>query len=291
MVATILTVWMLRNELTPLWRWLLPAFFTLTLLAAGRVAQREREPLAAATFLAGAVLAMAPCMLALLAELHCFATPAANVKQLFPETFTNQQVLAALAAALAVSVVGLRRLKMTGFAWTTAALAAAGYVSLLLCCNWLDQKPEIQALWCLPLTALEPVALALERRGRVRWTLPFHLLALLALVVGLDVIALDGPTLKMLGVEGARWAFFDESRLKAFSIVLNGCLFLGLMLLTERAASLDLPTPPRPATVTNPGLASTSARRASSSSRPTNVEVIDGSRAADLLACSPSAAT
>jgi hypothetical protein len=231
---------MLRNELTPLWRWLLPAFFTLTLLAAGRVAQREREPLAAATFLAGAVLAMAPCMLALLAELHCFATPAANVKQLFPETFTNQQVLAALAAALAVSVVGLRRLKMTGFAWTTAALAAAGYVSLLLCCNWLDQKPEIQALWCLPLTALEPVALALERRGRVRWTPPFHLVALLALVLGLDVIALNGPTLKLLGVDGARWPYFDHQRLESFSVVLNGLLFLGLMLLTERAASLDL---------------------------------------------------
>jgi serine/threonine-protein kinase len=239
-VATILTVWMLRNELTPLWRWLLPAFITLTLLLAGRAAQREREPLAAATFLAGAVLAMAPCMLALLAELHCFATPSANVKQLFPETFTNQQVLAALTAALAVSVVGLRRLKMTGFAWTTAALAAAGYVSLLLCFNWLDKKPEIQALWCLPLTALEPVALALERRGRVRWTPPFHLVALLALVLGLDVIALNGPTLKLLGVDGARWPYFDHQRLDSFSMVLNGLFFLGLMLLTERAASLDL---------------------------------------------------
>jgi len=40
---------------------------------------------------------------------------------------------------------------------------------------------------------MEPVALVLERKGRVRWTLPFHLLALLALVVGLDVIALNDP--------------------------------------------------------------------------------------------------
>jgi serine/threonine protein kinase len=239
-VATVLTVWMLRNELGPTWRWVLPAYFTAMLLLAGHAARREREPLAAATFLAGAALAIAPCALALLAELHVFAKPPAAVKQLFAGTFTNQQVLAASGVALAVSGFGLWRLKMTGFAWTTAALAAASYVSLLLCFNWLDKKPEIQALWCLPLVAMEPVALMLERKGRVRWTLPFHLMALLALVVGLDVIALNGPTLKMLGVDGTRWPYFDSQRLDAFSIVLNGLLFLLLMLLTERAASLDL---------------------------------------------------
>jgi hypothetical protein len=239
-VATVLTVWMLRKELGPTWRWILPTYFTLTLLLAGHTARRQREPLAAATFLAGAVLAIAPCMLALLAELHVFAMPAQNVKQLFHEMFTNQQVLAASFTALAVSVFSLWRLKMTGFAWTTATLAAASYVGLLLCFNWLDKKPEIQALWCLPLAAMEPVALLLERKGRVRWTLPFHLVALLALVVGLDVIALNGPTLKMLGVDGARWTYFDHQRLDAFSIVLNGLFFLVLMLLTERAASLDL---------------------------------------------------
>jgi serine/threonine protein kinase len=239
-VATVLTVWMLRNELGPTWRWILPTYFTLTLLLAGHAARREREPLAAATFLAGAVLAIAPCMLALLAELHFFAAPPPGVKQLFAGTFTNQQVLAASFTALAVSVFSLGRLRMTGFAWTTAALAAISYVSLLLCFNWLDKKPEIQALWCLPLAAMEPVALVLERKGRVRWTLPFHLVALLAFVVGLDVIALNGPTLKMLGVDGARWPYFDHQRLDAFSIVLNGFFFLVLMLVTERAASLDL---------------------------------------------------
>jgi serine/threonine protein kinase len=239
-VATVLTVWMLRPELGPVWRWALPAFFTLTLLLAGQAARRLREPLAAATFLAGALLAMAPCMLALLAELHLFATPAAGVKPLFPGTFSNQQVLAASVTALAVSVFSLRRLKMTGFAWTTAVLATTSYLGLLLCFNWLDQKIEIQALWCLPLAAMEPVALVLERKGRVRWTLPFHLVALLTVVLGLDVIALNGPTLQMLGVDGARWPYFDHDRLNAFSIVLNGLFFLALMLITERAASLDL---------------------------------------------------
>jgi hypothetical protein len=239
-VATVLTVWMLRDDLAPLWRWLLPSYFTAMLLLAGHAARREREPLAAATFLAGAAMAIAPCTLALLAELHIFASPSPGVKQLFEGTFTNQQVLAASCTALAVSVFGLWRLKMTGFAWTTATLGAISYISWLFLFNWLDRKPEIKALWCLPLVGLEPVALLLERRGRVRWTLPFHLVALVTLVIGLDVIALNGPTLKMLGVDGARWPYFDQQRLEAFSIALNGLFFLALMLLTERTASLDL---------------------------------------------------
>ena len=239
-VATVLMVWWLRDDLAPPWRWLLPTYLTTMLLLAGQAARREHEPLAAATFLAGAALAIAPCALALLAELHIFAAAPPHVKQLFAGIFTNQQVLAASCTALAVSVFGLWRLKMTGFAWTTATLGAASYVSLLLLFNWIDKKPEIQALWCLPLVALEPVALMLERKGRVRWTVPFHLVALLALVIGLDVIALKGPTLTMLGVNGERWPYFDQERLKAFSFVLNGLGFLLLMLFTERARSLDL---------------------------------------------------
>jgi len=239
-VATVLTVWMLRDELGPPWRWLLPTYLTATLLLAGQAARRERETLAAATFLAGAALAIAPCTLSLLAELGAFATPPEHVTQLFATTFTNQQVLAASLTALAVSVFGLRRLKMTGFAWTTATLATASYVSLLLCFNWLDQKPETKALWCLPLAVMETVALVLERKGRVRWTMPFHLVALLAVVLGLDVIALNGPTLKMLGVTAERWPYFDHERQQALSFVLNGMFFLALMLATERSASLDL---------------------------------------------------
>ncbi len=239
-VATVLTVWMLRNELSPPWRWILPTCFTAVLSVAGWRARREKESLAAATFLAGAALAVAPCMLALLAQARVFATAPPQVTQLFAGSFTNQQVLAASVTALAVSALCLWRLKLTGFAWTTAVLTGASYLSLLLLFNWLEQKPETQALWCLPLVAAEPVALALERQGRVRWTLPFHLVALLALVAGLDIIALNGPTLKMLGVPDSLWDYFDTARLNAFSVVLNGLLFLALMLMTERSASLDL---------------------------------------------------
>lgn len=215
-------------------------FFTMTLLLAGHFARRWKENLAAATFLAGAALAIAPATLALLAELQVLATVPQGITQLFPKTFTNHQILAASVTALCVSTFGLWRLKMTGFAWTTATLAATSYVSLLLPFNWLEQKPEIMALWCLPLAALEVVALGFERAGRVRWTMPFHLIALAAIVIGLDVMALNGPTLAMLGVTEEQWSYFDDERLKAFSIVLNGIVFLILMLLAERAPSLDL---------------------------------------------------
>jgi serine/threonine protein kinase len=239
-VANVLTVWMLRDELEAPWRWVLPVFFTAALLIAGHFARRWKENLPAATFLAGAALAIAPATLALLAELRLLATAPQGITQLFEGTFTNQQVLAASVTALCVSGFGLRQLKMTGFAWTTATLAAASYVSLLLQFNWLEQKPEIMALWCLPLGALEFVALAFERAGRVRWTMPFHLIALAAIVIGLDVLALNGPTLKMLGVTREQWSYFDEDRQKAFSIVLNGVVFLVLMMFAERAPSLDL---------------------------------------------------
>jgi hypothetical protein len=89
-------------------------------------------------------------------------------------------------------------------------------------------------------------SLVLEQKGRVRWTLPFHLVALVTLVGCLDVIALQGPTLKMLGVGLERLPYFDEhgdlelSRLKTLSLVINGLLFLSLMLTSEKSSSLDL---------------------------------------------------
>jgi hypothetical protein len=87
---------------------------------------------------------------------------------------------------------------------------------------------------------MESAALILERKGRVRWTMPFHLVALVVLVCGLDTIALKGPTLEMLGVTSVLGPYFEHQRLIALSVLMNGLLFLGLMLTTERTASLDL---------------------------------------------------
>ena len=70
--------------------------------------------------------------------------------------------------------------------------------------------------------------------------MPFHLIAVSALVIGLDVMAFDGPTLEMLGVTHEWWQYIDPGRQQAFSVVFNGLVFLALMLMAERSASLDL---------------------------------------------------
>lgn len=238
-VSTVLAVWMLRQELTPLWQWLLPTCFTGGLAVAGYFAKRDGDILAGATFLAGATLALAPCLLSWLGALQILAFATPGVSQLFPD-FSNQQVLASSMLALAGSTACLWRFKMTAFAWTTCILLTATYLSWLLMFNWLERAPEVQALWCLPLVALEGPALLLEKRGRVRWTMPFHLVAGGALIGCLDVLAFYGPTLHMLGMEGSHVPYFNENRQLAFSFALNGLLFIALMLLAERSRSLDL---------------------------------------------------
>lgn len=129
---------------------------------------------------------------------------------------------------------------MTGFAWTTAVLGTLSYWSFLLCQNWLDQKPEIMALWMLPLVGLAAVGLEFERRGKVRWATPFDWISLAALIVCLDVMASYGPTLKMLGFTEERFPFFVSDRQSYLSVAANGYLFLALMMWTERSRSLDL---------------------------------------------------
>ena len=104
-------------------------------------------------------------------------------------------MLAACLTGFVLSLFALTHLRMTGFAWTTCVLGVASYVSVLLQLNWLGKEPEIRALWLLPLTGFSIIALAFEKVGRVRWALPFHLVALLVLVGALDVMAGNGPTL------------------------------------------------------------------------------------------------
>ena len=43
-----------------------------------------------------------------------------------------------------------------------------------------------------------------------------------------------------LSIRPDLWPYFDHERQQAFSVLLNGMIFLALMLLTERSASLDL---------------------------------------------------
>ncbi|HWN97610.1 MAG TPA: serine/threonine-protein kinase [Methylomirabilota bacterium] len=239
-IAAGLLVWLVRAEVSPALRWLLPLFGTSALLGVGLLAQSRREPLAAGAFLAGAVLSLVPTVLSFTAEFHLWATAPEQTKQLFGQTFTNQQVLAACVTGFALSVFALARLRMTGFAWTSCVLGALAYVSALLQFNWLGRDAEIQALWLMPLVGFSFVALAFERAGRVRWALPYHLVALLVLIVALDVIATAGPTLKMLGLNASASPFFNGDRLHYLSLALNGLFFLALMFATENSRSLDL---------------------------------------------------
>lgn len=237
-VAAVLLVWLAREDLSSALRWLAPVTATLSLLGVGVVAERRREKLAAASFLAGAALSLVPTVLSLLAEFGWLGVPRAPATQLFGEAFTNQQFLAACLAAFLVSAGALARLRLTGFAWTSAVLGVATYLALWLDQGWLDWRPYKQALVCLPLLAAVPVALAFERAGRVRWSSPYHWIGLLTLLGAGGVIAWEGPTLELLGV--APGGYFDAERLRDLSLALNGGLFLGLMFLTERASSLDL---------------------------------------------------
>jgi serine/threonine protein kinase len=238
-ISAVLTVWLARKELPAPWLWLAPLAGTVWLIGAGLLGSRRREPLASASFLAGAVLSLVPTLLAVLNEISLLSARPAAVKQLLTD-FSNAQILAASATALGLSVLAWTRLRMTGFAWTTAVLAALTYWTGLLCVNWLDQKPEIMAFWLLPLTGLEAAGLVCERKGRVRWAWPFHLVAFLVLVVALDIIALQGPTFALFGIHENAFAYLTSERQRYFSLAANGYLFLALMLITEQAKSLDL---------------------------------------------------
>ena len=179
-------------------------------------------------------------MLALLAESGAFGVPAKNVQQLFPDTFTNNQVLVSCSVALSLSVVALTRLRMTGFAWTTCLLGVLSYIGVLLQFNWLGRDPEIKALWTLPLVAFACLALAFEKVGRVRWALPFHLVALLVMIVALDCMAHAGPTFAMLGLKQSFSPMLRRRAPEIFFLCVQRRFVFGLMLITENARSLDL---------------------------------------------------
>ncbi len=237
-VASSLLVWFIREDLDSLWRWSIPAGESLALLAIGIAAHRRNDALAAGAFLSAAVLATVPSALSLLSEMGLFSSRPDDITQLMIEPYSNAQVLTSCALALGISIFALARLRLTGFAWTTAFLATGSYLSLLTLFDWLGKDPEIQAVMALPLVALIFLGLEFERRRFIRWALPFEAVAFVALILGLDVMAMRGPTLDMIGVPET--PFFDEDRLLTLSLVLNGLVFAALMFASETARSLDL---------------------------------------------------
>ncbi|MBL9126826.1 MAG: serine/threonine protein kinase, partial [Verrucomicrobiales bacterium] len=237
-VASVRWVWTAREVGTGIWGWGPPVVATGLLLGAGGWAERRRESLAAASFLAAGALSLAPALLAVLKALGWWNVSGTGVTQFLGTAYSNEQACLDCAGALGVSVWALARLRMTGFAWTCAALGIGTYVFGWMTRGWLDWAPYRQGLACLPLVAMEAVALGFERIGRVRWSFPFHVAALGALVGSLGVMAYDGPTLAVWGVPVG--AYFTEDRLRAFSFAANGLVYLGLTIVAERSRSLDL---------------------------------------------------
>ncbi len=235
-VSVALLVWLGRDALGPTLRFAIPLSGFVLLLVFGGLLQLRRQVETAAVLLAGAVLCALPAVLATVSELAILAERPDGAGQLLPEPYSNHQVLVACAAAAALSIVAFAGLRYTALAWTTADLLVLTWIAWRITRGWLDAAPEIRALECLPLLAFVIPGLWFERVGRVRWAFPFHAVALITLVIGLDVIAEHGTTLRMLGL----FIELDEGRSESFSIALNGLLFIALMVRFERSASLDL---------------------------------------------------
>lgn len=235
-VGIVLLVWLGRSELSSVQRWLLPCVGWMCLLAAGWWAHKRKDVLASASFLAGAILATVPALLAILSEASWLASRPKGISQLLPPPYSNHQLALASLAALTFSALAHWFIRLTAFAWTTAFTSTATFLSVLIVFGWLDEPPEDKALWCLPLLLAELCAQRFEKVRQFRWALPFHLIALLTLVLAFDVMAFAGPTLQMIGLE----SWFKEPSLIPFSLAANGVLMFVLMIFMETSSSLDL---------------------------------------------------
>ncbi|MHC4338612.1 MAG: serine/threonine-protein kinase [Planctomycetota bacterium] len=236
-VGAALFVWFAPEELPVTERWAIPAACFAALFLAGVNASFRREERASAAFIAGAVLALFPAALAVLVECGIFLLPRQGVEQLLPGTgFTNDRLLAASGASLLLSLICLAAMRRPIFAWTTAALVAVTYFCGLLNRNLLGLETEQAALLLLPLLLLSVPALLFEAGGRVRWSAPFQLVALIALVGGLDLMAAEGRVFRLVGLDAV--AASERAEHLAFASV--GLVLCALMLVLERAGSMDL---------------------------------------------------
>jgi serine/threonine protein kinase len=243
-VTATLLVALAGDDISPFWRWFAPGFGTLSLVVLGLVSHFRRHTLASAAFLTGAILAVVPTALSALNEFQILEERPEGVAQLLAKPYSNYQILASTLAGFTLSLLALWKLRLTGFAWTSTALAVLSYFSYLLTQDWLSKDPDIQALWCLPLVAFEIPGQLYERFGRVRWAIPFHIVALVALIASLDVIAFKGPTLDLIGVAPDKSVegdiFLDRTRQVYFSVAINGLFFMAMMIVLQRCRSLDL---------------------------------------------------
>ena len=249
------------------WRWVMPMAMVFVLGIQGIVAYRRENLLPAGAFLGGAVLAAVPAMIGVFARHGILASRPDGIEQILTEPFGNLQFLVAVASAALLSLLAWRLSRLTAFAWTTTFLAAATYFAWLTTRDLLGKQPEDQALRLFSLTLFVLPGLVMERMRFIRWASPCFVIALVGFVGCLDVMALRGTGLEMLGVEkqeryeqveretsegaadgqepervrtrlsGFR---FDESRLENWSLAVAGLILLVVCVATLSTSSLDL---------------------------------------------------
>jgi hypothetical protein len=221
----------LVHDAAPALQALVPGAIFLTLTGAGIRAKSQSDGAGTALFFAAAAVAAAPAIVAGLAVAGLFAGAGA-----LPAPLSDLRLLAGTTGALLFSTACLMLLRRGLFAWVTAALAAAAYGSFVLVLGIADLAAHELALRFLPLVLLAIAGLVLESQGKVRWAMPFHLVAIAALVLPLDVMAKKGGLLELLGLGTVAGA----ARLPYLGFAAAGLLLAILSLAFERARSFDL---------------------------------------------------
>lgn len=221
----------LVHDAAPALQALVPGAIFLTLVGAGVRARSQGDGAGTALFFAAGAAAAAPAIVAGLAVGGLLAGSGA-----LPAPLSDMRLLAGTGGALAFSTLCLVLLRRGLFAWTTATLSAAAFGALVLALGVSDLAAHEIALRFVPLVLLAVPGLLLESQGKVRWAMPFHLVALTALVVPLDVMALRGQLLELLGLGTVAGA----ARLPYLGFAAAGLLLAILSLAFERARSFDL---------------------------------------------------
>ncbi len=221
----------LVHDAAPALQALVPGAIFLTLVGAGVRARSQGDGPGTALFLAAGAFAAVPAIVAGLAVAGTFPGGGA-----LPAPLSDLRLLAGTAGALLFAAVCLLAFRRGLFAWATAALAAAAYGALVLVLGAQDLASHEIALRFLPLVLLAVPGLLLESQGKVRWAMPFHLVALTALLCAVDVMALTGGLLEVLGLGTVA----GPARMPYLGFAAAGLLLAVLSLALERARSFDL---------------------------------------------------
>ena len=122
------------------------------------------------------------------------------------------------------------------FAWLAAGLAAAVYFAFLLTHNLLALELHEAVLRLLPLILLAVPALLFENKGRVRWSLPCGVVALVALVGCVEAMAVNGKLVELMHLD----SLVTASRQPYLAFTVGGLFLLGAMFVMERTRSLTM---------------------------------------------------